>query len=142
MYHSIGYSIEPWIAPERPVSSAPQKAGHCLNAHALVSRSVTAWYHEDVADHYTLRLAPGVRQRLSEWARRTGLQERTLAQRYVEEGLRHDAHPLIQFLDGPSGRRASLLGRGLDVWEVIATIRDNNGSMAEAAEYLQIQLDW
>jgi uncharacterized protein (DUF433 family) len=26
----------------------------------------------------------------------------------------------------------------LDVWEVIATIRDNNGSMAEAADYLQI----
>jgi len=91
-----------------------------------------------VADHYTLRLAPGLRQRLSEWARRAGLPERTLAQRYVEEGLRHDAHPLIQFLDGPSGRRASLLGRGLDVWEVIATVRDNNGSMADAAEYLEI----
>src|SRR5215472_11518466 len=86
-----------------------------------------------MTDHYTLRLAPGVRQRLSERARRAGIQERTLAQRYVEEGLRHDAHPLIQFLDGPSGRRASLLGRGLDVWEVIATIRDNNGSMVEAA---------
>jgi hypothetical protein len=95
-----------------------------------------------MADHYTLRLAPGVRQRLSEWARRAGIQERTLAQRYVEEGLRHDAHPLIQFLDGPSGRRASLLGRGLDVWEVIATIRDNNGSVAEAAEYLQIPPGW
>src|SRR5215831_8389078 len=104
----------------------------------VVARSVTAWYHECMTDHYTLRLAPGVRQRLSEWARRAGLQERSLAQRYVEEGLRHDAHPLIQFLDGPSGRRASLLGRGLDIWEVIATIRDNNGSMAEAAEYLQI----
>jgi uncharacterized protein (DUF433 family) len=91
-----------------------------------------------MADHYTLRLAPGVRQRLSECARRAGIQERTLAQRYVEEGLRHDAHPLIQFLDGPSGRRASLLGRGLDVWEVIATVRDNNGSMAEVAEYSQI----
>ena len=91
-----------------------------------------------MADHYTLRLAPGLRQRLSEWARRAGLPERTLAQRYVEEGLRHDAHPLIQFLDGPSGRRASLLGRGLDVWEVIATVRDNNGSVAEAAEYLEI----
>ena len=104
----------------------------------LVSRSVTTWYRELVADHYTLRLAPGVRRRLSEWARRAGIQERTLAQRYVEEGLRHDAHPLIQFLEGPSGRRASLLGRGLDVWEVIATVRDNNGSMAEAAEYLQI----
>jgi hypothetical protein len=62
--------------------------------------------------------------------------ERTLAQRYVEEGLRHDAHPLIQFLDGPSGRRASLVGRGLDVWEVVVTVRDNEGSITEAAGYL------
>jgi len=91
-----------------------------------------------VADHYTLRLAPGMRQRLIEWARRAGLAERTLAQRYVEEGLRHDAHPLIQFLDGPSGRRASLVGRGLDVWESVATVRDNDGSIARAAEYLQV----
>jgi hypothetical protein len=28
--------------------------------------------------------------------------------------------------------------RGLDVWEVIATVRDNDGSMAGAAEYLEI----
>jgi len=104
----------------------------------IVSRRDTVWYTHEVTDHYTLRLAPGLRQRLSEWARRAGLPERTLAQRYVEEGLRHDAHPLIQFLDGPSGRRASLLGRGLDVWEVIATVRDNNGSIAEAADYLEI----
>jgi hypothetical protein len=91
-----------------------------------------------MADHYTLRLAPGVRHRLSERARRAGIQERTLAQRYVEEGLRHDAHPLIQFIEGPSGRRASLLGRGLDVWEVIATVRDNDGSIGDAADYLQV----
>ncbi len=64
--------------------------------------------------------------------------ERTLAQRYVEEGLRHDLHPLIQFLDGPSGRRASVIGRGLDVWEIIATVRDNDGSVEEAAQYLQV----
>jgi len=141
-------------APLRPIGGMtghfgpPPRKGEaddrrCAGAAAegkrrLVSRSDTVCYHDHVAEHYTLRLAPGVRQRLSEWARRAGVQERTLAQRYVEEGLRHDAHPLIQFLDGPSGRRASLLGRGLDVWEVIATVRDNNGSMAEAAEYLQI----
>jgi hypothetical protein len=110
----------------------PADAGH------LVAPCDTSWYDNLMADHYTLRLAPGMRQRLSEWARRAGLPERTLAQRYVDEGLRHDAHPLIQFLDGPSGRRASLLGRGLDVWEVIATVRDNNGSIPEAAEYLQV----
>jgi hypothetical protein len=91
-----------------------------------------------VTDHFTLRLAPGLRQRLGEGARRAHMPERTLAQRYVEEGLRHDAHPLIQFLDGPSGRRASLVGRGLDVWEVVATVRDNEGSITEAAGYLRI----
>lgn len=79
-----------------------------------------------------------MRQRLAEWARRAGLPERALAQRYLEEGLRHDAHPLIHFLDGPSGRRATLLGRGVDVWEVIATIGDNGGSLAHAADYLQV----
>ncbi len=103
-----------------------------------VSLCDTPWYHHNMADHYTLRLAPGIKQRLADWARRSGMPERSLAQRYVDEGLRHDAHPLIQFLDGPSGRRASLAGRGLDVWEVIATIRDNNGSIAQAADYLQI----
>lgn len=91
-----------------------------------------------MADHYTLRIAEGTKQRLAERARRAGVAERTLAQRYVEEGLRHDVHPLIQFLEGPSGRRASLVGRGLDVWEVIATVRDNNGSIAEAAQYLHV----
>jgi len=91
-----------------------------------------------MADHYTLRLAPGTRERLSDRARRSGLAERTLAQRYLEEGLRHDAHPLIQFLDGPSGRRASLVGRGLDVWEIIATVRDNDGSVTAAVDYLQV----
>lgn len=91
-----------------------------------------------MADHFTLRLAPGSRQKLLERARRAHLPERTLAQRYLEEGLRGDAHPLIHFLDGPSGRRASIVGRGLDVWEVIATVLDNDGSVTEAAAYLQV----
>jgi uncharacterized protein (DUF433 family) len=103
-----------------------------------VSLRDTPWYFSPVTDHYTLRLAPGLRQRLTDWARRSGMPERSLAQRYVDEGLRHDAHPLILFLDGPSGRRASLAGRGLDVWEVIATIRDNDGSIAQAADYLEV----
>ena len=91
-----------------------------------------------MGDHYTLRLTPGTKDRLSERSIRAQIPERTLAQRYVEEGLRHDMHPLIHFLDGPSGRRAGLVGRGLDAWEVIATVRDNEGSVGLAAEYLQI----
>ncbi len=93
-----------------------------------------------MTDHYTLRLVPGMRERLRRRAIRERLPERTLAQRYIEEGLRHDAHPLIHFVDGPSGRRASLLGRGLDVWEVIATVRDNRGSQPDSADYLGVPL--
>jgi hypothetical protein len=36
-----------------------------------------------------------------------------------------DEHPLVRFTDGPSGRRARLVGTGKDIWEIIAVIRDN-----------------
>jgi uncharacterized protein (DUF433 family) len=65
---------------------------------------------------------------------------RTLAQRYVEEGLRMDEHPLVRFTDGPAGRRARLAGTGSDVWEVIATVRDNDGDVAASARYLGLPL--
>ncbi|HEY2202615.1 MAG TPA: DUF433 domain-containing protein, partial [Solirubrobacteraceae bacterium] len=61
-----------------------------------------------------------------------------LAERYIEEGLRHDEHPLIYFRDGESGRRPALLGTRLDVANVLATIRQNGNSVEEAAEYLEI----
>ena len=60
-----------------------------------------------------------------------------LAERTIDFVPGH-AHPLIRFLNGPSGRRASPAGSGLDVWEVIATVRDNEGSIEEAAAYRQI----
>jgi hypothetical protein len=41
-----------------------------------------------------------------------------LAEELIEEGLRTRRHPLIVFRDGPSGRRAGLIG-GPDVREVI-----------------------
>jgi hypothetical protein len=43
--------------------------------------------------------------------------------RYAEEGARRDEHPLITFRDGPTGRRAGLVG-GPDVWEVAMWIED------------------
>jgi hypothetical protein len=51
-----------------------------------------------------------------------------------------DEHPLVRSADGPAGRRARLVGTGKDVWEITATVRDNNGDAAEAARYLQIPL--
>jgi uncharacterized protein (DUF433 family) len=88
----------------------------------------------------SVRLNDATIARLGRHAQRVHLAPRTLAQRYVEEGLRMDEHPLIRFAEGPAGRRARLTGTGKDVWEVIATVRDNGADIAEAARYLEIPL--
>jgi len=87
----------------------------------------------------SIRLPEQTIDRLADRAERAHLPSRTLAQRYVEEGLRMDEHPLIRFAEGPSGRRARLIG-GPDVWEVIAVARDNGGDIAETAGYLEMSL--
>ena len=76
----------------------------------------------------SVRLSEATIRRLGARARHVHLPPRTLAQRYVEEGLRMDEHPLVRFAEGPAGRRARLLGTGKDVWEVIGTVRDNDGA--------------
>jgi hypothetical protein len=88
----------------------------------------------------SLRLNDATITRLGARARRVHLPPRTLAQRYVEEGLRMDEHPLIRFADGPAGRRARLLGSGKDIWEIITVVRDNGGGGSETARYLEIPL--
>lgn len=88
----------------------------------------------------SVRLNDATIARLGRHAQRVHLPPRTLAQRYVEEGLRMDEHPLIRFAEGPAGRRARLVGTGKDVWEVIAAVRDNDADAAETARYLEIPL--
>ncbi len=100
-----------------------------------VTRSGNIW---GMSDHLTLRVKSPTMSRLRERARRAGLPVRTLTQRYIEEGLRHDLHPLIHFVDGPTGRRAAVLGTGLDVWEVIATVQDNAADLEESTTYLDV----
>jgi len=88
----------------------------------------------------SLRLAAGTIERLTARARRVQMPPRTLAQRYVEEGLRMDEHPMVRFAEGPAGRRARLVGTGSDVWEVIAAVRDNDGNLPASAAYLELPL--
>jgi hypothetical protein len=106
-------------------------------ADDVVLRHATIGY---MSQPLSVRLNEATITRLGARARRAHLPPRTLAQRYVEEGLRMDDHPLIRFADGPAGRRARLLGSGKDAWEVIAVVRDNSGDAAEAARYLEIPL--
>ena len=88
----------------------------------------------------SLRLPEATLDKLGARARSRSVAPRTLAQRYVEEGLRTDEHPLIRFVDGPAGRRPRLQGTGLDVWEAVSVVRDNDGNEREAAAYLGVPL--
>ena len=81
----------------------------------------------------SLRLPEATVERLGARARHRRVAPSTLAQRYVEEGLRMDDHPLVRFADGPAGRRARLVGSGLDVWEIMDVVRDNSGDLAAVA---------
>jgi uncharacterized protein (DUF433 family) len=92
---------------------------------------------QSVAFRFDSGLVEHLKRRASE-AREPQTQ---LAERYIEEGLRHDEHPLIYFRDGAAGRRPALLGSRLDVAAVISTIRQNDNSIEEAAEYLEVPIE-
>jgi uncharacterized protein (DUF433 family) len=85
---------------------------------------------------FSARLPERTIHDLREQARRERISQTALAERYIDEGLRMDRHPLIVFRDGGAGRRPALAGTRLDVWQVVETIRQNDNSPAEAAEYL------
>jgi uncharacterized protein (DUF433 family) len=78
--------------------------------------------------------------RLKQRAQDTHAPQTALAERYIEEGLRHDEHPLIYFRGGEAGRRPALLGTRLDVADVVTTIRQNGNSVGEAADYLEVPI--
>jgi uncharacterized protein (DUF433 family) len=87
------------------------------------------------------RVPPRTLEHLRRRAREVGQPQTALAERYIEEGLRMDEHPLIYFRDGAAGRRPALLGTRLDVADVIDTIRQNHNSVEDAAAYLELPVD-
>jgi uncharacterized protein (DUF433 family) len=86
----------------------------------------------------SFRLSDTVLASLRERARERGESANSLVERYLEEGLRRDDHPLIVFREGAAGRRAALVGTRLDVAQVIDTLRESKNSIDATAEYLEI----
>jgi uncharacterized protein (DUF433 family) len=95
-----------------------------------------------MATPLSLRFKEDTLQRLFFQAKLAGMPPRTLAQRMLEEGLRMAEHPEIRFTTGPAGRRATLRGCGLDVWEVIKLLPLNGNDPVELAAYLDIPESW
>lgn len=71
----------------------------------------------------SVRLDDRLAERLRLRSRAAGESLSDRLRRYAEEGARRDEHPLITFRDGPTGRRAGLVG-GPDVWEVAMWLDD------------------
>lgn len=85
------------------------------------------------------RVPPDLLHRLDRHSRRVGKPRSALVERFVDEGLRMEEHPGIAFVEGAAGRRPALASRrGLDVWQVIKTLHDNDGDMVATAELLSL----
>ncbi|MGQ0467236.1 MAG: hypothetical protein ACT4QG_18210 [Sporichthyaceae bacterium] len=86
----------------------------------------------------SLRPTEATLERLRVRARLAGEKHTVLAERYLREGVLMDDHPGVHFVDGGMGRRPAVAGTGLDVWQIVEVARDNDGSVAETAAYLEI----
>jgi hypothetical protein len=79
-------------------------------------------YDEDVAGASSVRFDPKVFERLNAFVKaHPGLSLSAAGNLLVDEALRTTAHPLVAFVDGPSGRRARLSG-GPDVDRIIRAL--------------------
>jgi uncharacterized protein (DUF433 family) len=87
-----------------------------------------------ISFRFTPQTVEGLRRR----SHQSGLGQGALAERYIEEGVRMDEHPGVYFRDVGSGRRPSVMGTRLDVAQIIETLRQNDSSVEETAEYLEI----
>jgi hypothetical protein len=96
------------------------RAGHvAVLAPALQTMCDNVYMSVNVS----VRLDDALAERLRMRARAAGESLSDRLRRYAEEGARRDEHPLITFRDGPTGRRAGLVG-GPDVWEVSMWVED------------------
>jgi uncharacterized protein (DUF433 family) len=86
----------------------------------------------------SFRFSERILASLQDRARELGESTNALAERFVDEGLRRETHPLIAFREGTAGRRAALVGTRLDVSQVIDTLRESDNSVPATAEYLHL----
>jgi hypothetical protein len=74
----------------------------------------------------SFRLSDDLLERLDAEAAATGTSVSALVASVLDEGLKTRRFPGIVYRDGPTGRRAGLLG-GPDVWEVVRAVRGMAG---------------
>ena len=96
----------------------------------------------------SFRLPEELLERLDDEATSTGASATTLVATILDEGLKTRRFPGIVYRDGPTGRRAAVLG-GPDVWEIIRALKQMPGkderrvrALADQPRFLQHTSDW
>jgi uncharacterized protein (DUF433 family) len=95
--------------------------GHMTTAEPTVQRS--------------FRLSRRTLDLLDSMAKAAGTSRNALADRLLSEAIRTETHPLIRFQSGALGRRRALVaGTRLYVYQVISTLRGNDGDIEQTAQ--------
>lgn len=117
--------VKPSGAPPRTTQSTPtlRPLGQGPSRQRHACRLLSLCYVVIVSVNVSIRLDDRLAERLRLRASAAGETLSDRLRRYAEEGARRDEHPLITFRDGPTGRRAGLIG-GPDVWEIAMWIDD------------------
>ena len=85
-----------------------------------------------------IRLSKGLELEIEREARIRGQSFTSATAEMLGEAVRMRRVPGIVFSDGPAGRRATVAGTGLDVWEVIAAWKEGG----EGWSALRESYDW
>jgi uncharacterized protein (DUF433 family) len=85
-----------------------------------------------------IRIPEELEQEIGRLGQERGQSWSAAAAELLHEAVRMRRAPGIVFADGPAGRRAVVVGTGLDVWEVVATWK----SVGESFKKLKKNYDW
>lgn len=87
----------------------------------------------------SFRLSSDTSALLDRLAETTNETRNALADRLLGEALRTERHPLVRFRTGAASRREPyLIGTRHLVRQLVATVRDNDNDLGQAADYLGI----
>jgi uncharacterized protein (DUF433 family) len=95
---------------------------------------------KDPTTQRSFRLSCRTLDLLDRKAQDSGGSRNALADRLLGEALRSDAHPLVRFHTGATGRRQPLLiGTRLHIYQIIASLRAMGGDVNETATYFGLR---
>ena len=84
----------------------------------------------------SLRLNESQVERVRRFARRFGRSVSDTGSLFLEEAMRHEQFPLVEFRDSSIGRQAYVAGSSLAVWEVVAIGKEYAMESAATAAHL------